>query len=162
MDRRTFLKLVGVSGAAAVLPEGSPACGPAAAHEARAVHAIWVPDMAMVPRGNARMFSAMMPKNWNEGEVIFEPMWSGPQAGRDVRFAVRCARLPEDDEAEIIWSTEAAAVDTCLEANVLHIAPPIVTRANGDSAVLAGEVEVWPPKSATLHGIKILFKCKAT
>jgi len=164
-------------------------------------HTIWVPAVAMAARttngsaigstelaSNKNMlktldfstsiqqfaqFEIAMPKNWNEGTVTFQPVWSHPAATLyGVVWALQAVATSDDDALDVAFGTEQTSSDTGGTTNDRYIGPESsAITVNGSPA--AGDVVQFQIKRnvsaggdtldavARLHGIKLYYTVNA-
>lgn len=151
MDRRLFLQLLGAAVAAPAIPPVASAEPAAQTAALKGVQTIFVPEAAMLARS---MFTVRLPKDWDQGVVTFEPIWSSAKEGEEVSFRCSAAALPEDESGELVFGKPVTAVDSCLAAGDMHIvtSDPLGVPSS-DIAVFKVETE----GEAVLHGVKLIL-----
>lgn len=113
-------------------------------------HTIWIPATAMTPTtssgaafatitqgdiqttvlaydsNNAEYagFVIQMPKSWNEGTIIFQPVWTHPATSTNFGVAwIFNARAFSDNEAPSTFTTTGSSTDTGGTTNQIYIGP---------------------------------------
>ncbi len=68
-------------------------------------------------------FSVRFPKNWDEGTVTFEPIWTAASGSGGVVWALQGVALSNDDALDTAYGTEQTSTDTLITANDVHVGP---------------------------------------
>ena len=68
-------------------------------------------------------FTIPMPKNWNDGTVTFQPIWTAASGSGTVVWALQAVALSDDDAIDTAYGTEQTSTDTLLAAGDVHIGP---------------------------------------
>jgi hypothetical protein len=68
-------------------------------------------------------FAVQFPKNWNEGTVTFQPVWTAASGSGGVVFGVAGVALSDDDAIDTAFGTAVTSTDTLIAANDIHVGP---------------------------------------
>lgn len=68
-------------------------------------------------------FTIPMPKNWNEGTVTFQPLWTFATSAGGVVWALQAVAVSDDDTLDVAFGTEQTSTDVSITAGDLHVGP---------------------------------------
>jgi hypothetical protein len=70
-------------------------------------------------------FQVPFPKNWNEGTITFQPLWSANAGtpGQGVMWALEAVAVGDDDAIDVAWGTSQSSADTYIAAGDVHVGP---------------------------------------
>jgi hypothetical protein len=72
---------------------------------------------------NNATFAIPMPKNWNDGTVTFQPIWTAASGTGDVVWQMQAVAVSNDDPLDATWGTAQVSQDTFILAGDVHIGP---------------------------------------
>lgn len=68
-------------------------------------------------------FVIPFPKNWNEGTVTFQPIWTASSGSGGVVWALQAVALSNDDAIDTAYGTEQTSTDTLIATGDVHVGP---------------------------------------
>lgn len=68
-------------------------------------------------------FVVAMPKEWDEGTITFEPVWTFASSSGGVVWALQAVAVSNDDATDVAFGTEQTSTDTALTAGDAHLGP---------------------------------------
>lgn len=119
-------------------------------------------------------FAVQMPKNWNEGTLVFQFVWSHAATATnfDVIWAAEAVAFANDDALDTAFGTTQNTTDTGGTTNDIYISPELaaLTVAGSPAAEEYVVFQIWRWGSnasdtlaidARLHGVKIHYTTNA-
>ena len=68
-------------------------------------------------------WSMVLPRNWNNGTMTFEVIWTAASGTGTVTWSIQAKALSNDDALSIAYGTAQSVTDTLITANDVHISP---------------------------------------
>ena len=115
-------------------------------------------------------FAIPMPKNYNNGTLTFQPIWTAASGSGTVVWALQAVALSNDDAIDTAYGTEQTSTDTLLAAGDVHIGPTssaiTVAGTPADDDMLFFRIKRVPASDtlgvdARLIGIRLYFTTNA-